>query len=203
MTDTVDPYLTSKVAAERLLLDMRRSYSGELSILRLAYVYGPGNFAVWRRPLAFLEQGTLRLLNDGSAPFPLIYADDIGSCVVALLNGQLSRGHDGVHILASLQPTTLRSVFDFIADYLEIARARSAPLWVAQLGASAVTFVPRRFRVGRLEMLTRARVQQFSRGYDLTRVLQPRRSRESANDRLHGWPSQHAERLRGDRTGVD
>ena len=174
VTDTVDPYLTSKIAAERLLLDMRRSYSGELSLLRLAYVYGPGNFAVWRRPLAFLEQGTLRLLNDGSAPFPLIYADDIGSYIIALLDGELSRGYDGVHILASPQPTTLRNVFDFIADYLDVPRPRSAPLWVAQLGASAVTFVPRRFRVGRLEMLTRARVQQFSRGYDLTRVLQSR-----------------------------
>ena len=63
---------------------MRQGYSGELSILRLAYVYGPGNFAVWRRPLAFLSQGTLRLLNDGSAPFPLIYADDIGAWLLAL-----------------------------------------------------------------------------------------------------------------------
>ena len=174
VTDSVDPYLTSKIAAERLLLDMRRSFDGELSILRLAYVYGPGNFAVWRRPLRFLEEGALRLLNDGTAPFPLIYADDIGSCVVALINGQMSRGHDGIHILASPQPTTLRLVFDFIADQLQIGRAGSAPLWVAQLGASAVTFVPRRFRVGRLEMLTRERVQQFSRGYDLTGVLQPR-----------------------------
>ena len=65
-------------------------------------------------------------------------------------------------------------MFDFIADYLEIRRARSAPLWVAQLGANALTSCRRRFRRGRLEMLTHARVQQFSRGYDLTRVLQAR-----------------------------
>ena len=85
VSETSDPYLASKIAAERLLLDVKPRYTGQLAILRLAYVYGPGNFAVWRRPLQFLEEGKLRLISNGTAPFPLIYADDIGKFIIALL----------------------------------------------------------------------------------------------------------------------
>jgi nucleoside-diphosphate-sugar epimerase len=168
---TEDAYLSSKVAAERLLLDLRQGYSGELMILRLAYVYGPGNFAVWRRPFQFLEAGTLRLINNGSALLPLIHADDIGRYIVSSLTQRTARGYDGVHIQASPQLTTLRMVFDFVADTLGLSRAGSVPLWAAHIGATVAGAIPRRLRKGRLEMLTRARVQQFSRGYDLSAVL--------------------------------
>jgi nucleoside-diphosphate-sugar epimerase len=166
-----DPYLSSKVEAERLLFSLRSAYSGELMVVRLAYVYGPGNFAVWRRPLQFLEAGTLRLIDNGSARLPLIHADDIGQFIVSSLTRRLTRGYDGIHILASPQVTTLRMVFDFIADTLELPRAGSVPLWAAQIGATVASAIPRRIRKGRLAMLTRARVQQFSRGYNLSAVL--------------------------------
>lgn len=52
------------MTAEKLLFDLRQGYSGELMILRLAYVYGPGNLAVWRRPFQFLESGRLRLIGN-------------------------------------------------------------------------------------------------------------------------------------------
>jgi nucleoside-diphosphate-sugar epimerase len=171
VTETNDPYLTSKIAAERLLFDMRQRYEGQLAILRLAYVYGPGNFAVWRRPLRFLEEGKLRLINNGSAAFPLIHADDIGKFVLALLGTPALAGHDGIHILANPQHTTLRAIFDFIAEVLRLRPPGSVPLWLARAAAVMASTVPKRFRSGRLEMLTHARVQQFSRGYDLSAVL--------------------------------
>lgn len=168
---TEDAYLSSKVAAERLLLSLRQGYSGELMILRLAYVYGPGNFAVWRRPFQFLEAGKLRLINNGSGLLPLIHADDIGKFIVRSLTQRTTRGYDGIHILASPQLTTLRMVFDFVADTLGLSRAGSVPLWAAQMGAIVAGAIPQRIRKGRLEMLTPARVQQFSRGYDLSAAL--------------------------------
>ena len=166
-----DAYLASKIEAEVALRDMRREYAGELAILRLAYVYGPGNFAVWQRPLQFLRADSFKLLGNGRVPFPMIYADDIGRVILALLEAGVAGGHDGIHIVANPQPTTLRDVFDFIADYLHVGRAKTVPLWIAQLGASVVGVVPRRWRWGRLEMLTPARVLQFSRGYDLSAVV--------------------------------
>ena len=166
-----DPYLASKIEAERLVIQEKRNYNGELAVLRLAYVYGPGNFAVWRRPLQFLTCGTFRLIGSGDVPFPLIYADDIAHYIVALLDARRAGGYDGVHILANPQPTTLRQVFDELADGLHVQRPGTVPLWMAQMGALAVRLVPRGLRSGRLAMLTPGRVQQFSRGYDLSEVL--------------------------------
>jgi len=199
---TDDAYLSSKVAAERLLFSVRPGYSGELMILRLAYVYGPGNFAVWRRPFQFLEAGKLRLINNGSALLPLIHADDVGRFIVRSLTQRPSRGYDGIHILASPQVPTLRMVFDFVADALGLAHAGSVPLWAAHLGAAVASAVPRRFRKGRLEMLTPARVQQFSRGYDLSAVLD-----RSVLDDLHmtdyrdGFREMLADYVTSERTG--
>lgn len=166
-----DPYLESKIAAEQMLRQMRARYRGELAILRLAYVYGPGNLAVWNRPLRLLRDGKFRLIGSGAAPFPLIYADDIGKYILALLQAGNAGGHDGVHILASLQQTTLRHVFDFAADCLRVRHPASVPVWIAQAGAAIAGTMPRSLRSGRFAMLTRARVQQFSRGYDLSAVL--------------------------------
>jgi UDP-glucose 4-epimerase len=169
--DSTDPYLASKIEAEKLLLAMRPDFSGQLAILRLAYVYGPGNYAVWRRPLELLEQGKLKLIGGGAAPFPRIYADDIGRFILTLFEGNSPGGYDGVHVLANPQPTTLRSVFDFVADSLDESRPGSVPLWATRLAANVVGVLPRPWRRGRLEMLTHARVVQFSRGYDLSGVL--------------------------------
>jgi nucleoside-diphosphate-sugar epimerase len=166
-----DAYVSSKVDAEKVLLDLESNFDGKLAILRLAYVYGPGNFAVWRRPLQLLEQGKLRLVGHGAAPLPLIYADDIGKFISALLNGQVPRQADHVHILASPQHTTLREVFSFAADQLGVDPPKSVPLWAARLAAAGVSVLPSQLRRGRLGLLTRARVLQFSRGYDLSSVL--------------------------------
>jgi nucleoside-diphosphate-sugar epimerase len=169
--DRTDPYLASKVEAEKLLLGMQPDFSGQLAILRLAYVYGPGNYAVWRQPLKLLERGKLRLIGDGAAPFPLVYADDIGKYILRLLDANNQGGYESPQVLANPQPTTLRMVFDCVADYLELPRPGSVPLSIVRLAAKVAGVVPRACRRGRLEMLTDARVLQFSRGYDLSGVL--------------------------------
>jgi nucleoside-diphosphate-sugar epimerase len=166
-----DPYLESKIDAERLVLERKHDFCGKLAVLRLAYVYGPGNFAVWRRPLQFLANGTLRLIGSGNAPFPLIYADDIGRYILGLLEMRIAGGYGGVHVLANPQPTTLRAVFNELADGLNVPRPATVPRWMAQTAAQLVRVLPRQLRTGRVAMLTPARVQQFSRGYDLRAVL--------------------------------
>src|SRR5262249_47896238 len=89
----------------------------------------------------------------------------------ALINGRVHRQVDHVHILANPQQTTLREVFGFIADRLGVQPPGNVPLWAAQLAAAGVSFLPKQLRRGRLQLLTRGRVLQFSRGYDLSAVL--------------------------------
>ncbi|MGH7265647.1 MAG: NAD-dependent epimerase/dehydratase family protein, partial [Candidatus Rokuibacteriota bacterium] len=124
-----DPYLASKIEAEKLLLGMSREFHGAVQVLRLAYVYGPGTYAVWRQPLRLLQQGTLRLIGDGAAPLPLLYADDLARFVATALGEPPAGGSAAIHVLANPQPTTVRAVFDVIADHLRVPRPRSVPLW--------------------------------------------------------------------------
>src|SRR5262249_55247290 len=41
-----DPYLASKIASEKALRAAAPSFAGQVTILRPAFIYGPGNYAV-------------------------------------------------------------------------------------------------------------------------------------------------------------
>ena len=60
-----------------------------------------------------------------------------------------------------------------MADYLGVKRPGHVPYWPVSIAASMVGFLPRELRWGRLKFLTKARVLQYSRGYDLSRVINP------------------------------
>jgi nucleoside-diphosphate-sugar epimerase len=171
VVDPTDPYLASKIEAERLLLGMSREFEGAVQVLRLAYVYGPGNLAVWRQPLRLLQQGRLRLIGDGAAPFPLLCADDLARFVATALGEPPAGKPVAIHVLADPEPTTLRAVCDVLADRLGVPRPRSVPVWTARWAAGALSRLPARCRRGRLGLLTPARVRQLSRGYHLSAVL--------------------------------
>ena len=67
----------------------------------------------------------------------------------------------------------MRDVFDFIADYLHLKRPGSVPVWAMYFLASVLEWLPHSLKVGRARLLTKARVTQFSKGYDLSGVMSP------------------------------
>jgi nucleoside-diphosphate-sugar epimerase len=170
---TGDPYLRSKIDAEKELLRLQPNYRGALDILRPAFIYGPGNFAVWKDGLGLVRQGKMKLIGDGQAPLPLIYAEDIARLVLALLRRPAPGPVWAIRVLASPEPTSFKDVFDFIADYLAVPRPKRVPQWAVSLTANLASLLPEPLRLGRLKLLTRARALQYSRGYDLSGVLDP------------------------------
>lgn len=164
-----DWYLGSKIRAEQALEREAASSKTRVAILRLAYVYGPGNGAVWSEPLRLLRAGKLILLGGGRALLPLVYADDVARFVAHLIRTPAGPGCE-LHVLSSPEPTTMRQVFDRIADLLGVPRARAMPALPFRVGAALVERLPVRLRRGRLGLLTKARVRQFTRGYDLSGV---------------------------------
>jgi nucleoside-diphosphate-sugar epimerase len=169
--DAYDPYLESKIDAERFLMSRAASFQGHLAVIRPAFIYGPGNYAVWWEPLELTRAGRMRLLNGGKALLPLIYAEDIGRYVVGLLRTGGPAGTYDLHIVANPQPTSMRDVFDYIADEMGVARPRSVPALPLLVAANCIRWWPAHRRPGRLKLLTPARVLQYSRGYDLSQVL--------------------------------
>ncbi len=166
-----DPYLVSKIDMERALRAASDSFPGHIAVLRPAFIYGPGNYAVWAEALALVRRGKMRLVGDGSARLPLIYADDVARAVARLLASPSAGPRHTLHVLANPEPTTMAEVFSFLADLLGAPRPGRAPAWPLALAAALVSLVPPRLRFGRLKLLTPARVRQYSRGYDLSGVL--------------------------------
>jgi dihydroflavonol-4-reductase len=170
--DFNDPYQRSKVEMEQAVERMSHSYAGSIVVVRPAFVYGPGNLAVWSDAVSLLKTSKMVLLNHGRAGLPLVYSEDVASFILHLISQELPRGVT-TSIISSQERTTMREVFDYLAALLNTQPPRSAPSWLAYVLASIVERLPQRLRAGRFRLLTRARVLQYSKGYDLSGVLDP------------------------------
>ena len=103
-----------RLDAEHSLLEWALQDEGEVVILRVAGIYGPG-----RLPLARLRQG-LPMIHESEAPWTnLIHADDLVSvCVAAMTggaNGEIYNVSDGA-------PGNMAEYFNLVADLAELDR---------------------------------------------------------------------------------
>ena len=95
-----DPYLASKIDAERLLLEQKRSYDGELGptfglCLRYRQLRGLATTA------PIFRQWHIPAYRQRTRSVSLIYADDIADYILVLLDTGMAGGYDGIHILAN------------------------------------------------------------------------------------------------------
>lgn len=125
-------------AAEQQLQDWRAAGHGEVVILRVAGIYGPGKL-----PLARLEQ-RVPMIGEDEAPWTnRIHIDDL----VTVCEAAMQRGRDGaVYNVSDGQPGNMRDYFDRVADLyglphaplisLDQARATLSPGMLSYLGES-------------------------------------------------------------------
>lgn len=163
-----DPYLASKIELEQELYARRRTFPGHLSIVRPAFIYGPGNYAVWRDGIELTRQRRMTLIAGGTAILPLIYAEDLARFVCELLRSPPIDDAFDARIVTNPEQVTMRELFTEIAARLQVPSPRSLPRWPLAAAASVNTWIPPALRVGRLKLLTPARVRQYSNGYDLS-----------------------------------
>jgi nucleoside-diphosphate-sugar epimerase len=166
-----DAYLASKIAAEQCVLAARDALPTHLAVIRPGFVYGPGAMGIWREPLRLAMRGQMALIGGGRVGLPLAFADDIAAYVVELLRGARYAPPYDIHVVANPEPTTIADVFTFISDYLGAPRPRYVPRWPLAVGAAICDLLPKSLKIGPLAMLTRARLRQYSMGYDLSGVL--------------------------------
>jgi len=109
-----------RLDAEYRLRAWRERSGGELVILRVGGIYGPG-----RLPLERLQKG-LPLVREEEAPFTnRIHADDL----VAVALAAMERGRDGaVYNATDGQPSTMTDYFNRIADLVGLPRPPLIPL---------------------------------------------------------------------------
>lgn len=104
-----------RCAAEQRLQAWRAAGNGEIVILRVAGIYGPGKL-----PLARLRQ-QVPMIAAADAPWTnRIHIDDL----VAVLEAAMARGGDGeVYNVSDGRPGNMREYFDQVADLFQLPRA--------------------------------------------------------------------------------
>ena len=109
-----DAYSRAKLAIEQGLL--ANSRAGELLILRLGCVYGPGGGWWSNSLLNMMERGKLILVNGGTGTANLIHVDDVAGVIGTLL--QPSNSQIGIFNLTDGTPVPWRTYFSGLESIL-------------------------------------------------------------------------------------
>lgn len=168
-----DPYLRSKIRLEKELEKRSRNFQGDIAILRPAFIYGPDHLPVWKEALELVREGKMMLLGKGNAGLPLISAEEIARFILLWLEQPLKEEKFHIYVLSSSEKTTMKQVFNFVADSLGVKRPRRVPAWPLFCAAAFLDLLPEKMKWGRMRLLTKTRVRQYSRGYDLSGAIHP------------------------------
>lgn len=179
-----DPYLASKIEGEKILKHLSARYDGALHVIRPAFIYGPGNLAMWRDGLELVRTGKMALIGDGNVHLPLIFAGDIAEFVLHTINLNEDPNY-AVHVLSNDEHTTMSSIFDFIAEQLGAPMPKRIPYVLVRVATELANLIPANLRSGRLKLLTKPRLRAYSKGYDMTGVnLTPLGYRPQTNSKI-------------------
>lgn len=142
-----------RLSAERQLLAWRSEGGGEVVILRVAGIYGPGKL-----PLERLKQG-LPMIGADEAPWTnRIHIDDL----VQVCAAAMARGRDGeVYNVSDGNPGNMRDYFDRVADFAGLPRAPLIRLAEAEgrLSAGLLSYLGESRRLDNRKMIAELGVQ--------------------------------------------
>ena len=116
---------------------------GDVAILRLAGIYGPG-----RNALATVRAGTARRIIKPGQVFNRIHADDIASAIMAAVN---HRG-DGIWNVCDDEPTPPQEVIAYAAKLMGVAPPPEEPFETAEMSAMARSFYASSARVSNAKL---------------------------------------------------
>ncbi|HEV2159128.1 SDR family oxidoreductase [Bradyrhizobium sp.] len=129
-----------RIAAEQAWADTAR---GDVAILRLAGIYGPG-----RNALVTLRAGTARRIVKPGQVFNRIHADDIASAIMAAVNHH----GGGIWNVCDDEPTPPQDVIAYAAELMGVAPPAEEPFESAELSAMARSFYASSARVSNAKL---------------------------------------------------
>jgi len=117
--------------------------NGDVAILRLAGIYGPG-----RNALATLRAGTARRIIKPGQVFNRIHADDIASAIMAALRHQGT----GIYNVCDDEPAPPQDVITYAAQLMGIAPPPEEPFETAEISPMARSFYASSARVSNAKL---------------------------------------------------
>ncbi|WP_441238153.1 SDR family oxidoreductase [Bradyrhizobium sp. 930_D9_N1_4] len=129
-----------RLAAEQAWTD---TVHGDVAILRLAGIYGPG-----RNALVTLRAGTARRVIKPGQVFNRIHVDDIASAIMAAVNHQ----GGGTWNVCDDEPSPPQDVIAYAAKLMNIAPPPEEPFETAEMSAMARSFYASSARVSNAKL---------------------------------------------------
>jgi 2-alkyl-3-oxoalkanoate reductase len=108
-----NPYSRSKVAGERLLLQMIHDAGAPLTIVRPGLIYGPGDAGSFARFATLIDQRKMVLIGSGRNHMPLIYVTDAAEGILLASTAEHAAGK--VYLLVNDEPVTQCDYLNAIA----------------------------------------------------------------------------------------
>lgn len=135
--DAANRYGVAKLAAETLVRAACDRAGCAWTILRLGFLYGPGNGALHRPLKALLSSRRLRIIGDGENRIATVHVDDAVRSIVLAARHPAAAGR--VFDVASEERVTQKTFIDEMADALGLPRpTRRVPLRLAVAAAAGV-----------------------------------------------------------------
>ncbi len=128
-----------RLAAEQAWMDIA---PGNVAILRLAGIYGPG-----RNALVTLRTGTARRIIKPGQVFNRIHADDIASAIMAAIGHQ-----GGIFNVCDDEPAPPQDVIAYAARLMGVAPPREEAFETAEMSAMARSFYASSARVSNAKL---------------------------------------------------
>jgi nucleoside-diphosphate-sugar epimerase len=127
-------YGRAKLLAEELVRAECERAGCPWTILRLGFLYGPGNRPLLRRIVPLLQRRRLFIIGRGDNQIAALYIDDAVDAIVAAGRHPAAAGR--IYDVASPEPVTQRQFWDGVADVLGLPRCRRhVPYAVARVTA--------------------------------------------------------------------
>lgn len=116
-------YASTKLEAERLLLDAERSGGPRVTLLRLCPVFGPGDKGNIRRVITAIAHGRFLLPGDGSTRKSIVHVSTVADVVRAVIEKDAS----GLFVVADREAPSMRALADTVAEVVGARRPFSIP----------------------------------------------------------------------------
>jgi nucleoside-diphosphate-sugar epimerase len=162
-------YAVAKLEAENIIRAECEKAGVPWSIVRLGFLYGPNNRALFKHFVSMLKKNRMFIVGDGQNRIATLYVDDAARAVV--LAGTHPAATGRIYDVASDERVTQQQYVDSTAEALGLPRpARHIGRGVARVGSGIMEFFAN--LTGRESQFTRAMVMLISadQEVDTTRI---------------------------------
>ena len=167
----LDFYTISKIEAEKILIEKSETYKLNLLVIRPGFIYGKNSLRMWLPILKQISARRFKIIGDGLAPFPVAYEGDLAKFISNWVVSNVQ--FESAQVMIASDPFNISTLdlFSRLHKIMGSSPPGKVPVFIALPIAAIVDLLPRALKFGPLSLLSKRRVIEYSKGYDLSGVI--------------------------------